>query len=68
MTGILPAVGSPVPIACLYVVAHARACIGLGAVACRARTLPDELFLKAARALARLVREGDRAQAASTLP
>ena len=29
--------------------------IGLGAVACRARTLPDELFLAAARTLARLV-------------
>ena len=29
--------------------------IGLGAVACRARTLPDELFLAAARALANLV-------------
>jgi malate dehydrogenase (oxaloacetate-decarboxylating)(NADP+) len=33
--------------------------IGLGAVACRARTLPDELFLTAARALARLVRKRD---------
>jgi malate dehydrogenase (oxaloacetate-decarboxylating)(NADP+) len=33
--------------------------IGLGAVACRARTLPDELFLAAARALARLVRQSD---------
>jgi malate dehydrogenase (oxaloacetate-decarboxylating)(NADP+) len=33
--------------------------IGLGAVACRARTLPDELFLAAARALAHLVRPGD---------
>jgi malate dehydrogenase (oxaloacetate-decarboxylating)(NADP+) len=33
--------------------------IGLGAVACRARTLPDELFLSAARALARLVRPAD---------
>jgi malate dehydrogenase (oxaloacetate-decarboxylating)(NADP+) len=33
--------------------------IGLGAVACRARTLPDELFLTAARALARLVRSDD---------
>ena len=31
--------------------------IGLGAVACRARTLPDELFLAAARALAGLVRQ-----------
>ena len=36
--------------------------IGLGAVACRARTLPDELFLEAARGLARLVRERDLAQ------
>src|SRR5262249_54452180 len=33
--------------------------IGLGAVACRARTLPDELFLVAARALAKLVRQSD---------
>ena len=33
--------------------------IGLGAVACRARTLPDELFLAAARALAALVRQKD---------
>jgi malate dehydrogenase (oxaloacetate-decarboxylating)(NADP+) len=33
--------------------------IGLGAIACRARTLPDELFLEAARALARLVRPRD---------
>jgi malate dehydrogenase (oxaloacetate-decarboxylating)(NADP+) len=33
--------------------------IGLGAVACRARTLPDELFLAAARTLAGLVRQGD---------
>jgi len=33
--------------------------IGLGAVACRARTLPDDLFLTAARALAGLVRESD---------
>ena len=33
--------------------------IGLGAVACRARTLPDELFLTAARTLARLVRKSD---------
>jgi malate dehydrogenase (oxaloacetate-decarboxylating)(NADP+) len=33
--------------------------IGLGAVACRARTLPDELFLAAARALAAMVRQGD---------
>jgi len=33
--------------------------IGLGAIACRARTLPDDLFLAAARALARLVRPAD---------
>jgi malate dehydrogenase (oxaloacetate-decarboxylating)(NADP+) len=33
--------------------------IGLGAVVCRARTLPDELFLTAARTLARLVRKRD---------
>jgi malate dehydrogenase (oxaloacetate-decarboxylating)(NADP+) len=33
--------------------------IGLGAVACRARTLPDELFLSAARTLAGLVRQKD---------
>jgi malate dehydrogenase (oxaloacetate-decarboxylating)(NADP+) len=33
--------------------------IGLGAVTCRARTLPDELFLTAARTLARLVRPRD---------
>ncbi|HEY7291050.1 MAG TPA: NAD-dependent malic enzyme [Vicinamibacterales bacterium] len=33
--------------------------IGLGAVACRARTLPDDLFLAAARTLARLVRQDD---------
>ena len=33
--------------------------IGLGAVACRARTLPDELFLTAARTLAGLVRPAD---------
>ncbi|HEU0253586.1 MAG TPA: oxaloacetate-decarboxylating malate dehydrogenase, partial [Pyrinomonadaceae bacterium] len=33
--------------------------IGLGAVASRARTLPDELFLAAARTLAGLVREDD---------
>ena len=33
--------------------------IGLGAVACRARTLPDELFLTAARTLAALVRRDD---------
>jgi malate dehydrogenase (oxaloacetate-decarboxylating)(NADP+) len=36
--------------------------IGLGAVACRARTLPDELFLAAARALAGLVQESDLEQ------
>jgi malate dehydrogenase (oxaloacetate-decarboxylating)(NADP+) len=33
--------------------------IGLGAVACRARTLPDELFLAAARTLADLVQQND---------
>jgi len=33
--------------------------IGLGAIACRARTLPDELFLTAARTLAGLVRQSD---------
>jgi malate dehydrogenase (oxaloacetate-decarboxylating)(NADP+) len=33
--------------------------IGLGAVACRARTLPDELFLEGARALAAMVRDND---------
>jgi malate dehydrogenase (oxaloacetate-decarboxylating)(NADP+) len=33
--------------------------IGLGAIACRARTLPDELFLAAASALAGLVRQAD---------
>jgi malate dehydrogenase (oxaloacetate-decarboxylating)(NADP+) len=33
--------------------------IGLGAVACRARTLPDELFLAAARRLAGLVKQND---------
>jgi malate dehydrogenase (oxaloacetate-decarboxylating)(NADP+) len=33
--------------------------IGLGAIACRARTLPDELFLAAARTLASLVRQQD---------
>ena len=38
--------------------------IGLGAVACRARTLPDELFLAAARTLAGLVRQGDLDQGA----
>ena len=36
--------------------------IGLGAVACRARTLPDELFLTAARTLASLVRRKDLEQ------
>jgi malate dehydrogenase (oxaloacetate-decarboxylating)(NADP+) len=33
--------------------------IGLGAVSCRARTLPDELFLAAARTLAGLVGEAE---------
>jgi malate dehydrogenase (oxaloacetate-decarboxylating)(NADP+) len=33
--------------------------IGLGAIACRARTLPDELFLDAARTLATLVQQRD---------
>jgi malate dehydrogenase (oxaloacetate-decarboxylating)(NADP+) len=33
--------------------------IGLGAVACRARTLPDELFLTAAKTLAGLVGQSD---------
>jgi malate dehydrogenase (oxaloacetate-decarboxylating)(NADP+) len=33
--------------------------IGLGAVACRARTLPDELFQEAARALAAMVQHDD---------
>lgn len=33
--------------------------IGLGAIACRARTIPDELFLAAARTLAGLVRQSD---------
>jgi malate dehydrogenase (oxaloacetate-decarboxylating)(NADP+) len=33
--------------------------IGLGAVACRARTLPDDLFLSAANTLADLVRQKD---------
>jgi malate dehydrogenase (oxaloacetate-decarboxylating)(NADP+) len=33
--------------------------IGLGAIACGARTLPDEIFLVAARALAALVRNAD---------
>jgi malate dehydrogenase (oxaloacetate-decarboxylating)(NADP+) len=38
--------------------------IGLGAIACRARTLPDEVFLAAARALARMVRPRDLDQGA----
>ena len=33
--------------------------LGLGAVACRARIMPDELFLAAARTLAGMVRQGD---------
>jgi malate dehydrogenase (oxaloacetate-decarboxylating)(NADP+) len=33
--------------------------IGLGAVACRARTLPDALFLEAAATLAKLVKKKD---------
>jgi malate dehydrogenase (oxaloacetate-decarboxylating)(NADP+) len=33
--------------------------IGLGAIACRARALPDELFLEAAAALAAMVRDDD---------
>jgi malate dehydrogenase (oxaloacetate-decarboxylating)(NADP+) len=33
--------------------------IGLGAVACRARTIPDEMFLAAAQTLAGLVRQSD---------
>jgi malate dehydrogenase (oxaloacetate-decarboxylating)(NADP+) len=37
--------------------------IGLGAVACRARTLPDALFLEAARTLAGLVGEAQLAEA-----
>jgi malate dehydrogenase (oxaloacetate-decarboxylating)(NADP+) len=37
--------------------------LGLGAIACRARTLPNELFLAAARALASLVRQNDLDQA-----
>jgi malate dehydrogenase (oxaloacetate-decarboxylating)(NADP+) len=38
--------------------------IGLGALASRARTLPDELFLAAARAVAGLVRQSDLNQGA----
>jgi malate dehydrogenase (oxaloacetate-decarboxylating)(NADP+) len=38
--------------------------IGLGAVMCRARTLPDELFLVAARTLAQSVRQADLDQGA----
>jgi malate dehydrogenase (oxaloacetate-decarboxylating)(NADP+) len=38
--------------------------IGLGAVACRARTLPDEIFLVAARTLAGLVSKRDLEQGA----
>jgi malate dehydrogenase (oxaloacetate-decarboxylating)(NADP+) len=38
--------------------------IGLGAIACRARTLPDEIFLAAARTLASLVRPRDLARGA----
>ena len=37
--------------------------IGLGAIACRARTLPDELFLVAARTLAGLVGKAELDQA-----
>jgi malate dehydrogenase (oxaloacetate-decarboxylating)(NADP+) len=36
--------------------------IGLGAVVCRARLIPDEFFLAAARTLARLVRHQDLEQ------
>ena len=36
--------------------------IGLGAIACRARTLPDELFLAAAHTLAGLVQQSDLEQ------
>jgi malate dehydrogenase (oxaloacetate-decarboxylating)(NADP+) len=36
--------------------------IGLGAIACRARTLPDELFLTAAHTLADLVKQADLEQ------
>jgi malate dehydrogenase (oxaloacetate-decarboxylating)(NADP+) len=38
--------------------------IGLGAIACRARTLPDDLFLAAARTLAGLVEQQDLDQGA----
>jgi malate dehydrogenase (oxaloacetate-decarboxylating)(NADP+) len=38
--------------------------IGLGAIACRARTLPDALFLAAARTLAKLVDKHDLARGA----
>jgi len=38
--------------------------IGLGAIACRARSLPDALFLSAARTLAKLVRKSDLEQGA----
>jgi malate dehydrogenase (oxaloacetate-decarboxylating)(NADP+) len=38
--------------------------IGLGAVVCRARRLPDELFLAAARSLAALVKQSDLDQGA----
>jgi malate dehydrogenase (oxaloacetate-decarboxylating)(NADP+) len=41
--------------------------IGLGAVSCRARTLPDELFLTAARTLAGLVQKSEL-QAGSLYP
>jgi malate dehydrogenase (oxaloacetate-decarboxylating)(NADP+) len=37
--------------------------IGLGAIACRAKSLPDEIFLAAARALAARVDDEDLAQA-----
>src|SRR5262245_29389081 len=39
--------------------AYVFPCIGLVAVACRALTLPDDLFLAAARTLAGLVRQDD---------